>query len=95
MGFCRPFLECAGSATRSRTSAGQRSTDNEIFGTSFSAGLPGSKKHERSYVSLSSVDLEQAHQSFARVADELSDILGLIREIDEDAAIRVYLRSGA
>ena len=72
-----------------------RNTDDEIFGTSFSAGLPGTKKHERSYVSLSTADLEDAHQSFARVVDELSQVLELVREVDEEQAKRQYSQSGA
>jgi hypothetical protein len=69
-----------------------RSTDDEIFGTSFSGGLPGSAKHERSYVLLTTADLEQAHQSFAAIVDELQRVVSSIREVTEEQSLGVLGR---
>lgn len=69
-----------------------RSTDDTIFGTSFSGGLPGSAKHERSYASLTTADLVEAHTSFAAIVDELQTVVSSIPEMSEDEALALLRR---
>jgi len=69
-----------------------RSTDGEIFGTALSGGLPGSAKHERSYVSLTIADLEQANKAFSTVVDELSSLVSSLPELTEEDAMALLRR---
>ena len=69
-----------------------RSTDDEIFGTALSGGLPGSAKHERSYVSLTTAELEQANKAFSTVVDELSSLVSSLPEVTEEDAMALLRR---
>jgi hypothetical protein len=69
-----------------------RSTDDAIFGTSFSGGLPGSAKHERSYASLTTTELAEAHQSFSGIVDELQTLVSSIPEMSEEQALAILGR---
>lgn len=69
-----------------------RTTDDTIFGTSFSGGLPGSAKHERSYASLTTSDLEDAHQSVAAIVDELQSVVSSIPQVSEEEALAILRR---
>jgi len=64
-----------------------RRSDEEIFGTSFCAGMPGSKKHERGTVVMTVGQLDDLHRRTYAMADELISILATVPEISEDACL--------
>jgi hypothetical protein len=69
-----------------------RSNDDEIFGTSFSGGLPGSAKHDRSFILLTTTELEAAYQAFSNLVDELQRIVLSLPELTEEQALAILRR---
>jgi len=65
-----------------------RSTDEEIFGTNFSAGLPGSKKDKKSYIVIKNQELEQLYKESFNLVDKINEILEKLPEIEEDDLVR-------
>lgn len=61
-----------------------RSTDEEIFGTNFSAGLPESKKHKKSYIVVKNKKLEQLYKESFDLVDKINQILEKLPEMEEE-----------
>lgn len=66
-----------------------RSSDNQVFGTSFSGGLPHSKKHEKSYVKISNTDIQKLYEESYTLVEYLNRIIEKLAEIDEDDILKV------
>ena len=65
-----------------------RSTDEAIFGTNFSAGLPESKKHKKSYIVIKNEELEQLYKESFDLVDRINHILQKLPEIEEEDLAR-------
>lgn len=61
-----------------------RNTDNEIFGTSLSGGVPTSKKHSKSYTTYTIAELANFHQEAYEIVDCLSLLIEHLPKIEED-----------
>jgi len=66
-----------------------RSTDEEIFGTNFSGGHPDSKKHRKSYATMTTADLDDLYQSSHQLVESLHLVLSRIPQVDEDKVLRL------
>jgi hypothetical protein len=60
-----------------------RWNDEEIFGMNFSGGLPGTKKHERSFIKLKVSEANGLYQEFYEIVERLSQITHKLPELDE------------
>ena len=65
-----------------------RSTDEEIFGTNFSAGSPGSKKYRKSDIVITNKELEQLYKESYDLVDKINQLIEKLPEIKEDDLIR-------
>jgi len=65
-----------------------RSTDEEIFGTNFSAGLPGSKKYRTSDIVITNKELEQLYKESYDLVDRINQLIEKLPEIEEEDFIR-------
>jgi hypothetical protein len=65
-----------------------RSSDNEIFGTSFSAGLPHSRKHEKSYLKIKTKDIEKLYKESYCLVTCLSNIIEKLPEVKEEDLLK-------
>lgn len=65
-----------------------RSTDEEIFGTNFSAGLPDTKKHNKSFIVVKNRELEQLYKESFDLVDKINQILEKLPEIKEEDLAR-------
>ncbi len=61
-----------------------RNTDEEIFGTNFSAGLPGSKKYRKSDIVITNKELEQLYKESYNLVDKINQLIEKLPEIEED-----------
>ncbi|MBN1800436.1 MAG: hypothetical protein JW891_02965 [Candidatus Lokiarchaeota archaeon] len=61
-----------------------RSTDEKIFGTNFSAGLPGSKKHRRSDTVITNKELEQLYKESYDLVEKINQIIEKLPELKEE-----------
>ena len=61
-----------------------RSTDDEIFGTSFSGGTSDSKKHKKSYVTYTLSELSSFYSEAYEIVDKLSFLVESIPIMEED-----------
>jgi len=61
-----------------------RNTDEEIFGTNFSGGLPNSNKHKKSFVTFSTAELDEFYKEAYGIVEELSSIIDSLPEISEE-----------
>lgn len=61
-----------------------RSTDDEIFGTNLSGGVPNSKKHKKSYITFTVAELSRFHEEAYKIVDELSSLVQFLPEMEED-----------
>ncbi|MDS1311104.1 hypothetical protein [Marinobacter xiaoshiensis] len=61
-----------------------RSTDEKIFGTNLSGGVPSSKKHKKSYITFTVAELSRFHQEARMLVDELSSLVKSLPEMEED-----------
>lgn len=61
-----------------------RSSDDTIFGTNLSGGIPDSKKHQRSFVTYSVSQLKEFHKIAYDLVDELSTLIEKLPEMEED-----------
>ncbi|WP_444898991.1 hypothetical protein ACJJIX_11725 [Microbulbifer sp. VAAC004] len=61
-----------------------RSTDDEIFGTNFSGGMPNTKKHKKSYITFTVGELAAFHEKAYKLVDELSALVSSLPELEED-----------
>lgn len=72
-----------------------RSTDEEIFGTNFSGGLPKSKKHKKSFVVIKNEELNALYKESYELVDTLSQILKKLPELnEEDLVLKVKAEQG-
>jgi len=65
-----------------------RSTDDAIFGTNFSGGIPESKKHKKSFITYTVSELDEFHKKAYELVDELSDLIERLPEMEEDGLTR-------
>ena len=65
-----------------------RSSDEEIFGTSFSAGLPDSKKHQKSHLVLKIEALDELYKESYDLVNSLIDIIEKLPKVDEEDLVR-------
>jgi len=65
-----------------------RSTDEEIFGTNFSAGLPGSKKYRKSDIVITNKELEQLYKESYDLVDKINQLIEKLPEIEENDLIK-------
>lgn len=65
-----------------------RSTDEEIFGTNFSAGLPESKKHKKPFIVVKNKELEQLYKESFDLVDKINQILEKLPEVEEEDLAR-------
>ena len=61
-----------------------RSTDEEIFGTNLSGGVPDSKKHKKSYITFSVSELTTFYKEAYKLVDELSSLIQTLPEMEEE-----------
>jgi hypothetical protein len=61
-----------------------RSSDEEIFGTNFSGGVPVGSKYKKSFVSFTVAELEELHKKAYEIVDVLSDLTQNLPEMEED-----------
>ncbi|MBC8784080.1 hypothetical protein [Pseudomonas fluorescens] len=61
-----------------------RSSDEEIFGTNFSGGVPVGNKYKKSFVSFTVAELEELHKKAYEIVDVLSDLTQNLPEMKED-----------
>jgi len=65
-----------------------RSTDEEIFGTNFSAGLPGSKKYRKSDIVITNKELDQLYKESYDLVDKINQLIEKLPVIEEEDFIR-------
>jgi len=65
-----------------------RSTDEKIFGTNFSGGIPESKKHKKSFITYTVSELANFNSEAYQIVDELSLIVEALPVIEEDGLTR-------
>ena len=65
-----------------------RSTDEEIFGTNFSAGLPKSKKHQKSYIIIKNEELDDLYKESYELVDKINQILEKLPQLEEEDLVR-------
>lgn len=65
-----------------------RSTDEEIFGTNFSGGVPGGNKYKKSFVSFTVSELDELHKKAYAIVDVLSDITQKLPAMEEEGLSR-------
>jgi hypothetical protein len=65
-----------------------RSSDEEIFGTSFSGGLPRSKKHQKSCLAITKEQLNLLYKEAYQLVTLLIDIIRKMPKIEEGDLIR-------
>jgi len=65
-----------------------RSTDEEIFGTSFSASFPNSKKHGKSFIKIKTEDINDLYKESYSLVTRLSDIIKKLPEMKEEEVLR-------
>lgn len=68
-----------------------RSTDEEIFGTNFSAGLPESKKGKKSFITIKNNELKQLYKESYNLVDKINKILEKLPEIEEESLAKKTL----
>ena len=61
-----------------------RSTDDEIFGTNLSGGVPSSKKHKKSSITFTVTELSSFHEEAYKLVDELSSLVQSLPEMEEE-----------
>lgn len=61
-----------------------RSSDEEIFGTNFSGGIPVGNKYKKSFVSFKVTELEELHKKAYEIVDVLSDLTQNLPDMEED-----------
>jgi hypothetical protein len=61
-----------------------RSTDDEIFGTNLSGGVPSNKKHKKSYITFTVAELSSFHKEAYKLVDELSSLVQSLPAMEED-----------
>ncbi len=61
-----------------------RSSDDQIFGTNLSGGVPDGKKHKKSYVTYTVAELAKFHQEAYELVDALSKLVQSLPEMEED-----------
>lgn len=64
-----------------------RRSDTEIFGMSFSSGLPGTKKHEKSICLVSNTKLEALYNESYLLVDLLRKLLEHVAEVNEQVIV--------
>lgn len=62
-----------------------RSSDEEIFGTNFSGGIPMGSKYNKSFVSFTVAELDEIHKKAYAIVDVLSDLILNLPEMEEVA----------
>jgi hypothetical protein len=65
-----------------------RSTDEEIFGTNFSAGLPESKKGKKSYIVVKNKKLEVLYKESFNLVGKIIQILDKLPKIEEEDLVK-------
>ena len=61
-----------------------RNNDEEIFGTNFSGGLPGTKKHEKSFIVLKISEVNDLCEECYKIVERLNQITYKLPELDEE-----------
>ncbi len=62
-----------------------RSSDEEIFGTNLSGGVPSGKKYKKSYITFTVSELSKFHREAYELVDELSLLVETLPEMKEDS----------
>ena len=65
-----------------------RSTDNVIFGTSFSSAIPKGKKYKQSCISFTLAELTEFYQQAYAMVEALSKLIKNLPEMEEDNLTR-------
>jgi hypothetical protein len=65
-----------------------RSSDEEIYGTNFSAGLPSSKKHEKSFLKIKTKDIIELYKESYDLVTHLNNIIEKLPELKEEQIIK-------
>lgn len=65
-----------------------RSTDDEIFGTRFSAGLPDSKKHKKGSLSIKTAEIDALYKESYELVENLNRIIEELPEVGEEELLR-------
>lgn len=61
-----------------------RSSDDEIFGTNFSGGIPDSKKGKKSCIKFTLSELSSFYSEAYEIVDKLSSLVQSLPEMEED-----------
>lgn len=70
-----------------------RRSDEEIFGTNLSGGVPVGNKYKKSFVSYTISELSEFHKKAYAIVDVLSDITQNLPEMEEDGLSNKITRS--
>jgi hypothetical protein len=65
-----------------------RSSDYEIFGTNFSAGLPHSKKQKKGWLKINTSDIEKLYKESYCLVTSLSNIVEKLPEVKEEDLLK-------
>ncbi|ACN17030.1 hypothetical protein HRM2_39720 [Desulforapulum autotrophicum HRM2] len=68
-----------------------RSTDEEICGTNFSAGLPESKKGKKSFITINNTELNRLYKESYNLVDKINKLIDKLPEIEEETLTRITL----
>lgn len=69
-----------------------RSTDQELFGTRFSGGIPGSSKHRKGDATIKVSELLQRGQDAYALADKITKLLEELPELEEGEELGALIR---
>jgi len=69
-----------------------RSSDEAVFGTSFSGGLPNTKKHKKSVAVLTLKDLERLYLEMHKTTETMMGLIKKIPEIEEEQVLTLCSR---
>jgi hypothetical protein len=85
----RQIHDARGNRNRFAHFCWSRSTDEEIFGTNFSAGHPDSKKHRKSYSTMTTKDLDDLYQASHLLVESLEAVIARLPQVTEDDVIQM------